>query len=104
MQAHHPGPHHLPQPHVLRPHGGTDITNDGCIGPKSTVFYELRAKWGPSACTCSDGVQVGEPTPEMINEIVAAYAHVAGLVKWAGFELLNTNSINFPPSSPHKVR
>lgn len=26
------------------PMGGTDITNDGCIGPKSTAFYELRAK------------------------------------------------------------
>ena len=40
----------------------------------------------------------------MIDEIVAAYAHVASLVKRAGFELLSTNSINFPPSSPHKVR
>ena len=28
------------------PMGGTDITNDGCIGPKSTAFYELRAKGG----------------------------------------------------------
>lgn len=26
------------------PMGGTDITNDGCIGPKSTAFYELRGK------------------------------------------------------------
>ena len=26
------------------PMGGTDITNDGCIGPKSAAFYELRAK------------------------------------------------------------
>lgn len=26
------------------PMGGTDITNDGCIGPKSTAFYELREK------------------------------------------------------------
>ena len=24
------------------PMGGTDITNDGSIGPKSTAFYELR--------------------------------------------------------------
>ena len=23
------------------PMGGTDITNDGCIGPKSTAFYEF---------------------------------------------------------------
>lgn len=146
------------------PMGGTDITNDGCIGPKSTAFYELRAKggaaavtvselmvhpstdgshayhldesilnslacatytadairrhgaipsielshsgmysgtymtdknkqhgmtqWGPSACIRPDGVQVGELTVEMIDDIVAAYAHVAGLVKRAGFELL----------------
>ncbi|MCQ2508619.1 MAG: FAD-dependent oxidoreductase [Dorea sp.] len=146
------------------PMGGTDITNDGCIGPKSTAFYELRAKggagavtvselmvhpktdgshayhldesilnslasatytadairrhgcipsielshsgmysgtymtdknkqkgmtqWGPSACTRPDGVEVGELTVEMIDEIVEAYAHVAGLVKRAGFEML----------------
>ncbi len=146
------------------PMGGTDITNDGCIGPKSTAFYELRAKggaaavtvsecmvhpqtdgshayhldesilnslacatytadairrhgaipsielshsgmhsgtymtdknkqhgmsqWGPSACTRPDGVEVGELTRDMIDEIVAAYGHVAGLAKRAGFELL----------------
>jgi len=146
------------------PMGGTDITNDGCIGPKSAAFYELRAKggaaavtvsecmvhpqtdgshayhldesilnslacatyaadairrhgampslelshsgmysgtymtdknkqhgmsqWGPSACTRPDGVEVGELTREMIGEIVAAYGHVAGLAKRAGFELL----------------
>ena len=28
------------------PMGGTDIANDGCIGPKSTAFYELRGKGG----------------------------------------------------------
>lgn len=28
------------------PMGGTDITNDGYIGPKSTAFYELRARGG----------------------------------------------------------
>lgn len=144
--------------------GGTDISEDGCIGPKSAAFYELRAKggaaavtvselmvhpetdgshayhldesilnslacatytadairrhgaipsielshsgmysgtymtdkkkqkgltqWGPSACTRPDGVQVGELTHEMIQEIVLAYGHVAGLAKRAGFELL----------------
>lgn len=146
------------------PMGGTDISEDGCIGPKSAAFYELRAKggaaavtvselmvhpetdgshayhldesilnslacatytadairrhgaipsielshsgmysgtymtdkkkqkgltqWGPSACTRPDGVQVGELTHEMIQEIVSAYGHVAGLAKRAGFELL----------------
>ena len=146
------------------PMGGTDITNDGCIGPKSTAFYELRAKggagavtvsecmvhpqtdgshayhldtailnslasftytadairrhgsipsvelshsgmysgtymtdktrqhglaqWGPSACVRPDGVEVGELTHEMIDDIVAAYGNVAGLAKRAGFEMI----------------
>ncbi len=146
------------------PMGGTDITNDGCIGPKSRAFYELRAKggaaavtvsecmvhpatdashayhldesilnslanatyaadairrhgsipslelshsgmfagtymtdktkqkamaqWGPSDTVRADGVPVRALTKEMIDEIVGAYAHVAGLAKRAGFELL----------------
>ena len=146
------------------PMGGTDITNDGCIGPKSTAFYELRAKggagavtvselmvhpetdashayhlderilnslacatytadairrhgaipslelshsgmyagtymtdkdrqksiaqWSASACTRADGVEVKALTKPMIDEIVAAYGHVAGLAKRAGFEML----------------
>lgn len=36
------------------PMGGTDITNDGCIGPKSTCFYELRGKGGAGAVTVSE--------------------------------------------------
>ena len=146
------------------PMGGTDITNDGCIGPKSTAFYELRAKggagavtvselmvhpetdashayhlderilnslacatytadairrhgaipslelshsgmyagtymtdkdrqksiaqWSASACTRADGVEVKALTRPMIDEIVQAYGHVAGLAKRAGFEML----------------
>ena len=146
------------------PMGGTDIANDGCIGPKSTAFYELRAKggaaavtvsecmvhpatdgshayhldesilnslacaaytadairrhgsipslelshsgmfagtymtdksrqkslhqWGPSDTVRSDGVPVKALTADMIHEIAASYAHVAGLAKRAGFELL----------------
>ena len=146
------------------PMGGTDITNDGCIGDKSKSFYELRAKGGVAAVTVSecmvhpatdgshayhldesilnslaqatycadairrhgaipslelshsgmfagtymtdknkqksmvqwsasdgvraDGVQVRALTKEMIDEIVAAYGHVAGLAKRAGFEML----------------
>ncbi|MCR4949712.1 MAG: FAD-dependent oxidoreductase [Solobacterium sp.] len=146
------------------PMGGTDITNDGCIGPKSRAFYELRAKggaaavtvsecmvhpatdgshayhldesilnslanatyaadairrhgsipslelshsgmfagtymtdkskqksmaqWGPSDTVRADGVPVRALTKEMIDEIVQSYAHVAGLAKRAGFELL----------------
>ena len=146
------------------PMGGTDISNDSCIGPKSTAFYELRAKggaaavtvsecmvhpqtdgshayhldesilnslacatytadairrhgamaslelshsgmfagtymtdkskqksmnqWGPSDTVRADGVEVKALTKDMIDEIVAAYGHVAGLAKRAGFELL----------------
>ena len=146
------------------PLGGTDIMNDGCIGPKSTAFYELRAKggaaavtvsecmvhpatdgshayhldesilnslacatytadairrhgampslelshsgmyagtymtdktkqkglnqWSASACTRADGVEVKALTKDMIREIVAAYGHVAGLAKRAGFEMI----------------
>ena len=36
------------------PMGGTDIANDGCIGPKSTAFYELRARGGAAAVTVSE--------------------------------------------------
>ena len=36
------------------PMGGTDITNDGCIGPKSTAFYELRGKGGAGTVTVSE--------------------------------------------------
>ena len=46
--------------------GGTDITNDGCIGPKSTAFYELRAKGGAGAVTISECMvhpQTDAPTP-----------------------------------------
>ena len=146
------------------PMGGTDIANDGCIGPKSAAFYELRARggaaavtvselmvhpatdgshayhldesilnslaaatyaadairrhgaipslelshsgmfagtymtdktrqksmnqWGPSDTVRADGVPVRALTKDMIQEIVAAYGHVAGLAKRAGFEML----------------
>ena len=36
------------------PMGGTDITADCTIGPKSTTFYELRAKGGAGAVTVSE--------------------------------------------------
>lgn len=146
------------------PMGGTDITNDGCIGPKSTAFYELRAKggagavtvselmvhpatdgshayhldesilnslacatytadairrhgaipslelshsgqfagtymtdkekqhslhqWGPSDGVRADGVPVRALPQELIDDIVAAYGHAAGLAKRAGFEMV----------------
>lgn len=38
------------------PMGGTDITPDCCIGPKSVKFYELRAKGGAAAVTVSECV------------------------------------------------
>lgn len=36
------------------PMGGTDITPDGCIGPRSVKFYELRAYGGAAAVTVSE--------------------------------------------------
>lgn len=36
------------------PMGGTDITADCNIGPRSTAFYELRAKGGAAAVTVSE--------------------------------------------------
>ena len=146
------------------PLGGTDIENDGCIGPKSQAFYEYRAKGGAAVVTVSelmvhpatdgshayhlyesilnsiakatytadairrhgaipsvelshsgmfagtymtdktkshglaqwsaddgvraDGVHYKALTKEMIEEIVSAYGHVAGLCKRAGFEMI----------------
>ncbi len=146
------------------PMGGTDITNDGCIGPKSRAFYELRAcggaaavtvsecmvhpatdgshayhlnesilnslasatyaadainrhgsvaslelshsgmyagtymtdksrqhemhQWGPSDTVRPDGVEVRALSVEQLHEIAAAYGHVAGLAKRAGFRML----------------
>ncbi len=36
------------------PMGGTDITENGCIGSGSRAFYELRAKGGAAAVTVSE--------------------------------------------------
>ena len=36
------------------PMGGTDITADGCIGPRSLKFYELRSYGGAAAVTVSE--------------------------------------------------
>lgn len=62
------------------PMGGTDITNDGCIGPKSTAFYELRAKGGAGAVTVSecmvhpktDGSHAYHLDPAILNSLAAA--------------------------------
>lgn len=146
------------------PMGGTDITADCTVGPKSTAFYENRAKggaasvtvselvvhpntegshmyhldlqtvdslasftytadairrhgaiasvelshsgqysgtylvdkgkkeamaqWGPSPGTRPDGREVKELTPELIQDIVAAYGEKAALAKKAGFEMV----------------
>ena len=65
------------------PMGGTDITNDGCIGPKSRAFYELRAKGGAGAVTVSelmvhpatDGSHAYHIDESILNSIAcAAYA------------------------------
>ena len=62
------------------PMGGTDITNDGCIGPKSTAFYELRAKGGAAAVTVSecmvhpktDGSHAYHLDPSILNSLAGA--------------------------------
>ena len=62
------------------PMGGTDITNDGCIGPKSTAFYELRAKGGAGAVTVSecmvhpktDGSHAYHLDPTILNSLACA--------------------------------
>lgn len=43
------------------PTSGTDITPDYCIGPKTTAYYELKAKGGAGAVTISP-VKVHPPT------------------------------------------
>ena len=62
------------------PMGGTDITNDGCIGPKSTAFYGLRAKGGAGAVTVSecmvhpktDGSHAYHLDPSILNSLASA--------------------------------
>ena len=62
------------------PMGGTDITNDGCIGSKSTAFYELRAKGGAGAVTVSecmvhpetDGSHAYHLDTRILNSLAAA--------------------------------
>ena len=62
------------------PMGGTDITNDGCIGPKSTAFYELRGKGGAGAVTVSecmvhpqtDGSHAYHLDPSILNSLACA--------------------------------
>lgn len=62
------------------PMGGTDITNDGCIGNKSIAFYELRAKGGAGAVTVSecmvhpqtDGSHAYHLDPTILNSLASA--------------------------------
>ena len=42
------------------PTSGTDITSDHCIGPKTTAYYELKARGGAAAVTIS-AVKVHPP-------------------------------------------
>lgn len=73
------------------PMGGTDITNDGCIGPKSTAFYELRAKGGAGAVTVSecmvhpqtDGSHAYHLDTAILNSLAAA-AYTADAIRRHG--------------------
>ena len=73
------------------PMGGTDITNDGCIGPKSTAFYELRAKGGAAAVTVSecmvhpatDGSHAYHLDESILNSLASA-TYTAGAIRRHG--------------------
>ena len=73
------------------PMGGTDITNDGCIGPKSSAFYELRAKGGSGAVTVSecmvhpktDGSHAYHLDPSILNSLANA-AYTADAIRRHG--------------------
>ncbi len=73
------------------PMGGTDITNDGCIGVKSTAFYELRAKGGAGAVTVSecmvhpetDGSHAYHLDEKILNSI-ASFAYTADAIRRHG--------------------
>lgn len=62
------------------PMGGTDITADGCIGPKSAAFYELRGRGGAAAVTVSecmvhpstDGSHAYHLDTRILNSLAAA--------------------------------
>ena len=70
------------------PMGGTDITNDGCIGPKSTAFYELRARGGAGAVTVSecmvhpatDGSHAYHLDTDILNSLASA-TYTAGAIR-----------------------
>ena len=73
------------------PMGGTDITNDGCMGSKSTAFYELRAKGGAAAVTVSecmvhpdtDGSHAYHLDEGILNSLAAA-AYTADAIRRHG--------------------
>lgn len=73
------------------PMGGTDISNDGCIGAKSTAFYELRAKGGAGAVTVSecmvhpetDGSHAYHLDTRILNSLAAA-AYTADAIRRHG--------------------
>lgn len=73
------------------PMGGTDITNDGCIGPRSTAFYELRGKGGAGAVTVSecmvhpktDGSHAYHLDTAVLNSLAAA-AYTADAIRRHG--------------------
>ena len=61
--------------------GGTDISNDGCIGPNSLPFYELRCKKGYAAAVTvsecmvhpeTDGSHAYHLDTAILNSLAAA--------------------------------
>lgn len=76
------------------PMSGAEITPECTIGPKSTAFYELRAKGGAAAIkrhgggTRPDGLPVTPLTKAQIGDIVKAYYDTAKLAKLCGYEMI----------------
>jgi len=79
---------------AIRRHGAIpsiELSHSGMFAGTYMTDKEKQhslAQWGPSETVRSDGVQVKALTKELIDEIVEAYGHVAGLAKRVGFEMV----------------
>ena len=90
------------------PMGGTDITADCTIGPKSTAFYELRAKGGAGAVTVSecmvhpetDGSHAYHLDLKIVDSL-ASFTYTADAIKRSKSYLLYIPKISYPV--PHSA-
>ena len=79
---------------AIRRHGAiasVELSHSGQYAGTYLTDKDQKAglcQWGPSNGTRPDGREVRELTPELIQEIVAAYGEKAALAKKAGFEMV----------------